>query len=189
MHHQYPDNLLKICVYVCVSITLQLKYIYIIMSTNVRLVKKSNISVNWCLNLPLEGIDKRSSSDIVSIWSSEQIDTCKILTIRQKIFWYWQCFRMDWQTNNYKYWNRWKQTKFYFPSYSIYISGDLGSRLDTLDDIETEKNCPYPQIASLQWNGWWRISVYIVCYSGGTVHWENRTPNTQWQSKYCSVLH
>ena len=154
MHHQYPDNLLKICVYVCVSITLQLKYIYIIMSTNVRLVKKSNISVNWCLNLPLEGIDKRSSSDIVSIWSSEQIDTCKILTIRQKIFWYWQCFRMDWQTNNYKYWNRWKQTKFYFPSYSIYISGDLGSRLDTLDDIETEKNCPYPQIASLLLNSY-----------------------------------
>ena len=24
-------------------------------------------------------------------------------------------------------------------------TGDLGSRLDTLDDIETEKSCPYPQ--------------------------------------------
>ena len=28
-------------------------------------------------------------------------------------------------------------------------TGDLGSKLDTLDDIETEKNWPYPQIASL----------------------------------------
>ena len=27
-------------------------------------------------------------------------------------------------------------------------TGDLGSRLDTFDDIEREKNCPYPQIAS-----------------------------------------
>ena len=25
----------------------------------------------------------------------------------------------------------------------------LGSRLDTFDDIDTKKNCPYPQIASL----------------------------------------
>ena len=34
----------------------------------------------------------------------------------------------------------------------------------------------------VRWNGWWRVSEYTVCYSGGTVHWENRTPNTQWQS-------
>ena len=33
-------------------------------------------------------------------------------------------------------------------------TGDLGSRLDTLDDIETEKNCPYPQIASLLLNSY-----------------------------------
>ena len=33
-------------------------------------------------------------------------------------------------------------------------TGDLGSRLDTLDDIETEKNCPYPQIASLLFNSY-----------------------------------
>ena len=26
--------------------------------------------------------------------------------------------------------------------------GDLGSRLETLDNIETEKSCPYPQIVS-----------------------------------------
>ena len=27
----------------------------------------------------------------------------------------------------------------------LFHTGDLGSRLDTLDDIETEKSCPYPQ--------------------------------------------
>jgi len=30
---------------------------------------------------------------------------------------------------------------------------DVGSELDTLDDIETEKNCPYPQI----------INPYYLC--------------------------
>ena len=33
-------------------------------------------------------------------------------------------------------------------------TGDLGSILDTLDDIDTEKNCPYPQIASLLLNSY-----------------------------------
>ena len=33
-------------------------------------------------------------------------------------------------------------------------TGDQGSRLDTLDDIDTEKNCPFPQIASLLLNSY-----------------------------------
>ena len=36
----------------------------------------------------------------------------------------------------------------------LFHTGDLGSRLDTLDNIETEKNCPYPQIASLLLNSY-----------------------------------
>ena len=36
----------------------------------------------------------------------------------------------------------------------LFHTGDLGSRLDTLDDIDTEKNCPYPQIASLLLNSY-----------------------------------
>ena len=40
-------------------------------------------------------------------------------------------------------------------------TGDLGSRLDTLDDIETEKNCPYPQIASFLLNSYhFHVSNY-----------------------------
>ena len=47
-------------------------------------------------------------------------------------------------------------------------TGDLGSRLDTLDDIDTEKNCPYPQIASLLLNS------YHLLYSSP----ENKFSNT-----------
>jgi len=48
---------------------------------------------------------------------------------------------------------------FFFLMQEIII--DLGSRLDTLDDIETEKNCPYPQIASLLLNSY-HLEVVIV---------------------------
>jgi len=38
--------------------------------------------------------------------------------------------------------------------YLICYTGDLGSRLDTFDNIETEKNCSDPQIASLLLNSY-----------------------------------
>jgi len=38
--------------------------------------------------------------------------------------------------------------------YLICYTGDLGSRLETFDNIETEKNCPDPQIASLLLNSY-----------------------------------